>query len=610
MVQDVEAQTQVPSAEPSYLSESSQSSESLRSSLSSSSNSGSDIEDVGVRALHHEDTTPKVRRIRSLRDQILDDNQSILKEENLAKVDLDRHLHREFSIEDALQLKKHRSVTSVKLEDLPERQRRLSTVERVYTNLSTGTVDLPPDGGYGWVCCLCALLILFSTWGNNSAFGVYLAYYIDNDVFPGATRIDFAWIAGLLVFLAQVFAPFAIISERMVGFKLTMSIACAFHFLGYMLASFATKLWQLYLCQSVIVGISYSFLFVPACTIIPNWFLKRRAIASGILCSGTGLGGMVYSLSINAMIQRTGDQRWSLRMVAIVTTITMAVSIFFIKKRNQPPRQKINTKNFIANLGDMFSRKILKAPQLWYITMWFSFALLGYNMTLFSFASSATALGLSQHQASVLTALVNAAQAIGRPTIGVVADSFVGRVNYSMVLNLVVIVLIFAYWLAARSFGALIGCGLCLGFTLGVGNVMNSVLIADAFNVEDFAAAWSILNMVMAFFVLFVEVIALSLRDNSLDNPFLYAQVFAGCTFIVAFLFLIPLREWHIRILLTKRQDETNSELQAISNKEISSIPIEKNDLENLKMKSTNYNMLLARTPHGYLKRASYPVKM
>lgn len=32
----------------------------------------------------------------------------------------------------------------------------------------TKPVDLPPDGGYGWVCVACCFLINAHTWGVNS----------------------------------------------------------------------------------------------------------------------------------------------------------------------------------------------------------------------------------------------------------------------------------------------------------------------------------------------------------------------------------------------------------------------------------------------------------
>ena len=35
-------------------------------------------------------------------------------------------------------------------------------------------VDVPPDGGYGWVCVACCFLINAHTWGINSCYGSYL----------------------------------------------------------------------------------------------------------------------------------------------------------------------------------------------------------------------------------------------------------------------------------------------------------------------------------------------------------------------------------------------------------------------------------------------------
>lgn len=32
----------------------------------------------------------------------------------------------------------------------------------------TGQEDIPPDGGYGWVCTACVCLINAHTWGVNS----------------------------------------------------------------------------------------------------------------------------------------------------------------------------------------------------------------------------------------------------------------------------------------------------------------------------------------------------------------------------------------------------------------------------------------------------------
>jgi hypothetical protein len=75
--------------------------------------------------------------------------------------------------------------------------------------------DSPPDGGYGWVCVACCFTINAFTWGvlsvsslllpspssislklTSQSYGVYLSYYLQNNVFPSANTTDFALIGG------------------------------------------------------------------------------------------------------------------------------------------------------------------------------------------------------------------------------------------------------------------------------------------------------------------------------------------------------------------------------------------------------------------------------
>lgn len=490
--------------------------------------------------------------------------------------------------------------------------RATSNVERIFTNKSTGQLDLPPDGGYGWVCVACVTAIQACTWGANAGYGIFLEYYLSNNVFANATAYDYALIAGLIVFTAQFCAPFAMILMKMIGFKLTMSIACVTHFLGYLLASFATKIWHLYVCQGVIVGVSYAFLFVPASNVIPTWFLKKRAIASGISYGGTGLGGVIYSVSVNATIKRTGNQRWALRMVGLTTLFAIGISIFFIKQRKPFKREKLNFQNLKKNTQLMFSKKVLERKSLWYITLWFAMGIIGYNLVIFSYATYATTMSLSTSQASTLTALINAAQTLGRPMMGFVSDRWVGRINYSIVLDLLLTIFILAFWINAKTFISLLFCGLLIGATIGVGNVMNIVMIADSFNIEEFASAWAILNMGIGCFSLPVEVIALALRDYTISNPFLYTQIFGGLLFFISIVIIAPQREWAVRKSMKKESDQLRRELrdlEPVGSKDVHNVHVEDMTRE-LKERSDKLEGLLQNNPGMYFRRLFYPMKI
>lgn len=197
--------------------------------------------------------------------------------------------------------------------------------------------DEPPDGGYGWVAAFCAMMAAFSTWGANAGYGVFLNYYLSSDTFPGGGAYDYALIGGIVVFLAQVLAPFSALAYKILGFYTLCFIGIFLQTCGYILASFATKLWQIYLTQGVLVGVSFLLIFIPPTLILPQYFKKYRAFAMGIAVSGAGLGGIVFALSTSKLIQETGDQRWALRMTGIVTLTLALIATILNKPRNYNP---------------------------------------------------------------------------------------------------------------------------------------------------------------------------------------------------------------------------------------------------------------------------------
>lgn len=45
---------------------------------------------------------------------------------------------------------------------------------------ATAKQDVPPDGGYGWVCVLCCFLINAHTWGIKPSYGKQCRYFLSN----------------------------------------------------------------------------------------------------------------------------------------------------------------------------------------------------------------------------------------------------------------------------------------------------------------------------------------------------------------------------------------------------------------------------------------------
>ena len=82
------------------------------------------------------------------------------------------------------------------------------------------------------------------------------------------------------------------------------------------------ELWQFYVA-GVVLGIAGALVFVVASTVlIENWFADRRGTALGIAMCGSGIGGVVFPIIGNMMLETIG---W--RMTYVAFAVIMCVMI-------------------------------------------------------------------------------------------------------------------------------------------------------------------------------------------------------------------------------------------------------------------------------------------
>ncbi|KAL8695534.1 MAG: hypothetical protein Q9224_003379 [Gallowayella concinna] len=262
--------------------------------------------------------------------------------------------------------------------------------------------ELPPNGGYGWV---------------NSSYGVFLSYYLDNNYYAGATARDFAFVGGLSISQALLISPLATTTTRLYGTNVTLLIGVFLETVALIGASFAHKIWHLFLSQGVCFGLGMGFLFVGSVGVVPQWFTTKRSLANGIATAGSGIGGLMYSLATNAMIQSLGIG-WAFRILGILAVTVNTVCALLMKDRN---------KRIGANQS-AFDYTMFKRLEFLLVLGWGFFSMLGYIVLLFSLPSYATSIGLSPKQGSIVGALLNLGQGLGRPIVGMVSDN-AGRIN-------------------------------------------------------------------------------------------------------------------------------------------------------------------------------------
>ncbi|TEY39253.1 hypothetical protein BOTCAL_0463g00040 [Botryotinia calthae] len=373
-------------------------------------------------------------------------------------------------------------------------------------------IEPPPDGGYGWIYVLCVFLINAHTSGINSSYGIFLAHYLETNTSPGASDLDFAFVRGLSLSIAQFIAPVATITTREWGTRTTLTTAAL---LG---ASWSTEIWQLFLSQGLCFGFGMGMQFSTTVGIIPQWFDRRSSLANGIGTAGSGIGGLIYSLASSALIQRWGTG-WAFRILAIASATACGFSAIIIKDRNKT----------IGAVQMAFHTSLLKRPEFLLTLAWGSLSVL---------------VGLTVSQGSILGAMFNLGGGLGRPVIGYVSDDF-GRINTALVCKFLDGLFSLVVWIFAKSFGVLIFYALIGGAVSATFTTTVAPVGAEVVGLQLLPSALSICWVSVVIPSTFAEPIALWLRTNNGTN-FLHTQVFTGFMYMGATASLWLVRAWKI----------------------------------------------------------------
>jgi MFS family permease len=228
------------------------------------------------------------------------------------------------------------------------------------------------------------------------SFGVFLAYYLDNNVFPGGTALDYAFVGGLNFSMAMLMAPLATKTCRHFHMKFTLAAGILCISGGFIAASFTTAIWQLFLSQGVLVGMGCGLIYVPTLPIVSQWFNKRRGLANGITSAGSGIGGLAMSFAIQAMIQKLGIA-WALRITGLV--------IFAV---NVPACAVLRTRDhYIFPNRKVFDLVLFRRYDVFLFLSWGFVMMFGYTTLTYSLSDYGRSIGLSSSRAAYQTAFLN-----------------------------------------------------------------------------------------------------------------------------------------------------------------------------------------------------------
>ncbi|KAK3390287.1 major facilitator superfamily domain-containing protein [Podospora didyma] len=412
--------------------------------------------------------------------------------------------------------------------------------------------DVPPDGGYGWVCTVCAFLINANTWGVNAAWGIFLDRYLTWDSYPGATKLEYAMIGGLSISQAFFISPIIAAIQKRIGTRYTTMLGTVLIFVGLFAASATTQVWQLLLSIGFCSGWGMGLLYIPSMNLLSPWFSAHRSLAVGLATSGAGLGGLVYSLLTGRLIEMLGVA-WTWRILGFTSLSMNLICSLLLRERPSSPAAPLNRPSF--NPRDFVRTQVLLVLGWGFLTEF------GYVTLWYSLPSYATSIDLSPSQGSVIQAIMSLMLGLGRPVIGYYSDRM-GRINMALCMTLSCGVLCLTLWILARNYAGLLVFAAAAGLMSGTFWSTVNPILADVVGITEAGRTFGVICFALVLPTTFATAIALQLVQGSAGiNQFLPSQIFVGIMFIAGSVSLWLLRSWKITEIERKAEDERQSVL-------------------------------------------------
>lgn len=180
---------------------------------------------------------------------------------------------------------------------------------------------LVPDGGWGWIVCISCLVGNIAVGGIVLSFGIILPALKD---FYREGTFATSLVGSLMTGFTYGTAPIAAALTNQIGIRGVYMIGSVIAFFSFFLSAFSSNCYVLMILFGVIGGTGLGLILMPISVACNLYFEKKRPLATGISKTGFSIGGFLFPLIIQSILDDFG---W--RGVVWVYGITASISLVF-----------------------------------------------------------------------------------------------------------------------------------------------------------------------------------------------------------------------------------------------------------------------------------------
>lgn len=261
--------------------------------------------------------------------------------------------------------------------------------------------DKRPRIFYGWFVLAGALLIAAIGYSMRYSFSVFYPEIL-NEFGWSRAETAVAFSVNLLVY--GISSPIVGTLTDRFGPRRVLMFGASLLAAGLLAMSQVSNIWLFYFLFGIVMAVGINSLgFAVHNAYLPNWFVRRRGLAFGMLLAGAGLGNILvgfYQLLISSL-----GWRVAYVVLAVIALVTVVPVVLFVIRRTPQEKGQLpdGTANNLGKEGASAARgnrsdllivdrewvttewtlaKALRTPRLWFMFLNFAFLSLTLNLVL------------------------------------------------------------------------------------------------------------------------------------------------------------------------------------------------------------------------------------
>lgn len=202
----------------------------------------------------------------------------------------------------------------------------------------------PPDGGYAWIILGASFFINFLLDGVCFSFGIFFLEFLD---YYDESKETTSWVGSVLNGMYLSIGPVVGAFANRFGCRAVTIFGSILTSASLLASIFSPNIYVLILTYGLLTGVGFGLMYLPSIVMVGYYFEKRRAFATGIAVSASGIGAFVFAPLCETLIA-TYSWKGATLILSGVCLNGIVCGLLFIPVEDRPGRQCRTSKKSLA----------------------------------------------------------------------------------------------------------------------------------------------------------------------------------------------------------------------------------------------------------------------